>query len=97
MNVIKLKTIKDYYEKNNQCKQQLLTWYQEVTKAEWNNSHDIKEKYPSASFIHDNLVVFNIKGKKYRLIVKVAYKKKAVLIKFIGTHPEYDKWIKKNL
>jgi mRNA interferase HigB len=35
-------------------------------------------------------VVFNIKGNNYRLVVAVAYHYKAVYVKFIGTHKEYD-------
>ena len=35
--------------------------------------------------------VFNIKGNNYRLVVIVRFTQKAVLIRFIGTHEEYDK------
>jgi len=39
----------------------------------------------------DNRVVFDIAGNKYRLIARISYEYKAVLIKFIGTHTQYDK------
>lgn len=45
----------------------------------------------SADFVADNRVIFNIGGNKYRLSVHVSYEYKRVLIKFIGTHREYDK------
>ncbi len=51
---------------------------------------DIKTKYPSASFLANNRVVFNIKGNNYRLIVKIAYKHQMLWIRFIGTHTAYD-------
>ena len=35
-------------------------------------------------------VVFNIKGNDYRLMVAVAYCFKALYIKFVGTHAQYD-------
>ena len=38
-----------------------------------------------------NRVVFNIKGKDYRLIVSVQYQAGVLAIRFFGTHAEYDK------
>ncbi len=55
------------------------------------NPMDIKTSYPTASFLVNNRVVFNIRGNKYRLIVKVAYKHQMIWIRFIGTHTTYDK------
>ncbi len=37
-----------------------------------------------------NRVVFNIKGNEFRLVVAVAYRFKALYIKFVGTHAQYD-------
>jgi mRNA interferase HigB len=42
-------------------------------------------------FLKENYVIFNIKGNSYRLVVKVAYNSQTVLVKWIGTHAEYDK------
>ena len=44
-----------------------------------------------ASFVSDNRVVFNIGGNKHRLVVHVNYGLGIVLIKFVGSHAEYDK------
>ena len=51
----------------------------------------MKIRYPSASIIADNRVVFNIKGNDYRLVVNINYRRRAVYIRFIGTHAEYDR------
>jgi mRNA-degrading endonuclease HigB of HigAB toxin-antitoxin module len=37
------------------------------------------------------IAVFNIGGNKYRLVCHMAYPFRRVLIKFIGTHKDYDK------
>ena len=42
-------------------------------------------------FVADTRVIFDIGGNKYRLIVHIAYRFKRVLVKFIGTHAEYDR------
>jgi len=45
----------------------------------------------TVDFVGDNRIIFDIGGNKYRLIVHVAYSYKRVLVKFIGTHADYDK------
>ena len=70
-------------------------WLADAEKAVWSTSFDIKARYPSASFLAKNLVIFNVKGNEYRLEVIVAYKTAIVVIQWIGTHAEYDKRNKK--
>lgn len=91
MNVISLKKIKDFGKNYADSRSALLSWYHEASAAEWKHPQDIKERYRSASFIGDDIVIFNIKGNNYRLVTKVSYKSRLVLIKWIGTHAEYDK------
>jgi len=45
----------------------------------------------TADFVGDNRVIFDIGGNKFRLIVHVSYEYQAMLIKFVGTHADYDK------
>ncbi len=52
---------------------------------------DVKELYGSADFVGEGRIVFNIGGNKYRLVAWVKYSIKLVLIKWVGTHEEYDK------
>jgi len=49
------------------------------------------EQFTTASVLKSRRVVFNIKGNDYRLVVAVAYRFRAVYVKFIGTHREYDR------
>ena len=66
------------------------SWFQEVRKAEWRNSSDVKTSYAHASIVGTDRVVFNIKGNSYRLVVAVNYRRAIVFIKWLGTHKEYD-------
>ena len=72
-------------------KAQLDAWDAEVAKAEWNSSAELKSQYSSASVISAERVVFNIKGNDYRLVVAINYHYQVLLIKWLGTHKEYDK------
>jgi mRNA interferase HigB len=91
LRVIAKKILREFWEKHNDCEQQLKSWYQETSKAEWQNSNEIKLEFPTVSIIGDNRIVFNIKGNAYRLIVKINFDYQMVWIRFIGTHSEYDK------
>jgi mRNA interferase HigB len=91
MNVVKRKTLIEYGKKYVDAKGQLDAWYHEADKARWYGPQDIKVRYPSASLLHNNVVVFNIKGNRYRLIVHVEYKAQVVFITCFGSHAEYDK------
>jgi len=91
MNVLKRKTLIEYSKKYVDAKGQLDAWYHEAEKVNWSGPQDIKMRYPSASLLRNNVVVFNIKGNRYRLIVRVGYQAQVVFIKWFGPHADYDK------
>lgn len=91
MRIIAKKILREFWEKHNDCEQQLKSWFQEASKAEWTSPNEIKSEYPSASIIGNDRIVFNIKGNTYRLIVKINIDYQMVWIRFIGTHSAFDK------
>jgi mRNA interferase HigB len=78
-------------EKHPDCEQQLKSWYLESSKSNWISPKGIKIEYPSASFLQNNRVVFNINGNTYRLIVRINYNYGIIWIRFVGAHAQYDK------
>jgi mRNA interferase HigB len=92
MQIIARKALKDFWAKHNQAETPLTVWYWAVSNADWKAPADIKDMFgATVDFVGDNRVIFDIGGNKYRLVVHVAYKFHRVLIKFVGTHKEYDK------
>ena len=83
-------TVRAFAAGHADARQPLFAWFDEVEAASWDGPEDIKTRYPSASFLARNRVVFNLKGSKYRIIVAIKYDFFAVYIRFIGTHTEYD-------
>jgi mRNA interferase HigB len=67
------------------------TWLADAQRATWRSPNEIRTTYANASIIGNEWVVFNIRGNNYRLIVAISYRAQIVLIKFIGTHADYDK------
>jgi mRNA interferase HigB len=66
-------------------------WFDEVRRARWTSSADVKREYRTASIVSAERVVFNIKGNDYRLVAAVDYEKGIVWIKWLGSHAEYDR------
>lgn len=91
MRIVSTKTLKDYWQKHREVEHPLKVWVYETKHAEWKTSAEVVEHFGTADPVRGNRVVFNIKGYKYRLVVKIHYNTGIVFIRFIGTHAEYDK------
>ena len=91
MRVISRRVLKEYGDNHAAVRGSLNAWYEEAKKANWKTSQDIKSEYASASFLEDNRVIFNIKGNDCRLVVHLKYALGVVMIKWIGTHAEYNR------
>jgi mRNA interferase HigB len=91
MRIIALKTLKEFWELHPDVEQPLRAWHDDAKRAAWEKPADITAKYVNARAISDNRVIFNVRGNKYRLIVKIHYQSGIVFIRFVGAHSEYDK------
>ena len=47
----------------------------------WATPQHIKVRYASASFLHGNVVIFNVRGNSYRLEAHVAYRNGIVTVR----------------
>ena len=91
MLVLGLPKLEEYKRSHADTRGPLDAWRSEAEKAEWKTTQDIKLRFPSADFLSENRVIFNIKGNKYRLVVQVRYQNNLIVVEWIGTHAEYDK------
>ncbi len=91
MQLLGLLTLEEFKRGHADSRGALEAWRAEVEAAQWSGPQDVKDRFPSASFLAENRVIFNIKGNSYRLVVKVRYQNEIVLIEWIGTHAEYEK------
>jgi len=90
--IVSRKALREFWERpdHRDSEVPLRAWFKTVEKSDWATPADIKAQFRSASFLANNRVVFNIAGNKYRLIVWVSYPARVILIRFVGSHPEYD-------
>jgi mRNA interferase HigB len=97
MRIIARRTLREFvegrrgYRDHAALKSALDAWFDEVKKARWSGTADVKRSYATASVVSADRIVFNVKGNDYRLVVAVDFEKGIVWIKWLGTHKEYDK------
>jgi mRNA interferase HigB len=65
-------------------------WLAIAGQARWRNPEDVKASHPKATILKGSRVIFNIKGNDYRLVAAVQYKAGVLVVRFFGTHAEYD-------
>ena len=97
MRIIARRTLREFVDTLASHKDQpavevaLNAWFDEVKKARWRSTAEVKQLYATASIVTAERVVFNVKGNVYRLVAAVDFEKSIVWIKWIGTHRDYDR------
>ena len=92
MQVIARRTLKEFWARHPHAEGPIRAWFAIAAKAQWPNPAEIKRQFGgTVDFVGDNRVIFDLGGNKYRLIVHVSFTFGRVLVRFIGTHSEYDR------
>ena len=85
----------NFVNKYSDAKGWIDNWISDVEASTWKKPQDVKNRYSAASIISNSRVIFNVKGNKYRLEVDIAYRTGVVFVKFIETHAQYSRRLKK--
>lgn len=92
MQILALRTLRHFWEAHPQAEGPLRVWYSRVKAAAWRGPDDVKAEFGTAvDLVADNRIIFDIGGNKFRLVVRVSYGFGRVLVKFVGTHRDYDR------
>jgi mRNA interferase HigB len=92
MQIIARRTLREFWERHPKAEVPLRSWFALVSSARWVGPADVRATFgTTVDFVADNRIIFEVGGNKYRLIVHVSYRFGRVLIKFVGTHGEYDR------
>jgi mRNA interferase HigB len=69
----------------------LAAWVKVAENASWRHFSDVRQSWRSADYVNGR-VVFDIKGNRFRLVVKINYKIGVLAVEQVMTHAEYDQW-----
>ena len=82
----------EFAQKHADSAPHIEAWSAEIKEARWSTPQQLKARYPKASILGKNRVVFNLNGNRYRLLVLLNYTVGLVVVERIGTHAEYSRW-----
>jgi mRNA interferase HigB len=73
----------------------LLAWYRAARKASWRSFDDVRADFPTVDRV-GRLLIFDIAGNRFRLIVAFNFHRQNIHIKALLTHAQYDRkeWMK---
>ena len=91
MRIIKEFPLREFWARHADAETTLRLWIHDCRNAVWRTVADVKAYARSADYVGNQRWVFNIGGNKYRLVVALCFKTGYALVKFIGTHAEYEK------
>ena len=81
-----------FTKRHSDSRQWIAAWMVEVESAIWKRLTDVKQRYPKASILSNNRVIFDVRGNRYRMLTQIAFGLGRIAILRVGTHAEYDKW-----
>ena len=91
MLVVNLNKLNEFGRKHADARKGIATRTSVTEKASWKTKHHVLADFPNAKIIKNSRARFEIKHNTYRLIVFINYDGGTVVIRFIGTHNEYDR------
>jgi mRNA interferase HigB len=96
--VISRKQLTEWGKKFPDAGESLKAWLRNARGATWESIADVREIYPHADPVEVQsgkiVVVFNVRGNRYRLITAVHYNRQVIYTLRFMTHAEYskDRW-----
>lgn len=91
MLIVNMQLLLDFAKKHADSRKSIATWVNTVEGAVWKKKQDVLADFPKAKIIRNNRARFEIVHNTYRLIVFINYDGGVVVVRFIGTHNEYER------
>jgi len=88
VNVISTTTLKRHAALHADAAEELIRWNNVASRSVWSGLNDVRKNFADADQ-YKSLLIFNIRHNYYRLIVKVDYRAKLLMVKEFLTHNEY--------
>ena len=96
MNVLAVKTIREFADMRPEAEIVLREWFNTLRKSHPQNYAELRQVFNSVDVAttKDDLLVFifDVGGNKYRVVTRMDFMAQIVFIVYIFTHEEYTRW-----
>ena len=94
MRVISRKLLVEFWRKHADAETALSAWFKAVEKGSFGNLSDLKRTFGTVDYVpigNRGFYVFNIGGKKYRLVAAIHFNRRTMFLRRVMTHAEYNR------
>ena len=94
MKVYGIKRIEDYYRTHQESERPLRSWQKEIQTGDWSTPNELKDHYPRGSHLKGKRFIFRMSPNNLRVVTKIDYLRRILIVTDVMTHAEYEKWIR---
>jgi mRNA interferase HigB len=91
MRVISRRALREFWEIHPQAKDPLSAWFRVMERSKFADFNTIKATFGAADYVAP-YTIFDVGGNKFRIIAAIHYNRERIYIRYVFTHPEYDRW-----
>jgi mRNA interferase HigB len=88
-------TVKEWASRYPDAADSLSAWLENAIDATWRNLSEVRQVYPHAEPVEVDsgrtVIVFNIRGNRYRLVTAIHFNRQIIYMLRFMTHAEYSK------
>ena len=83
--------LEDFALRHAITKNAIIHWIEKIELLTVNSHNELKQFFPAVDYVGGGRYVFNLKGNGYRIVAIVIFCEDSMMIRWVGTHAEYDK------
>ncbi|MBM3761672.1 MAG: type II toxin-antitoxin system HigB family toxin [Acidobacteria bacterium] len=90
VNVISNRGLAKLIQSHPDCGEAAMQWFHKATRRNWDTLQELGETFPSVDQV-GQVLIFNLRGNSYRLIVTVYWPAHVFYVKALLSHAECDR------
>ncbi len=93
MRVLNLPELENFKQEHGGARSALSNWVRIMQAGQWTDLADMKKRgFNSVDYVSGHGCVFNVGGNNTRILATISLAQQQVVIRWVKTHTEYDKW-----